>query len=88
MYSGETVLKLLDAVYAEADAAIQEAWQDGYKQGVKEYAPQTAALEEVNRQLLEQVRKERSGVWVWAPAAGAAGALLGFGAAMIFNVVR
>ncbi len=88
MYSGETVQKILDAVYAEADAAIEEAWQDGYKQGVREYAPQTAALEEVNRQLQEQVRQERSGVLVWAPAAGAAGALLGFCAAMIFNAVR
>ena len=83
-YSGKTVQEILDAVYEEAEKSIQEAWEDGYKQGVKEYAPRNAALEEVNRQLTEhagsledQIKKERGRLHVWLPVGICAGAAAG-----------
>lgn len=44
-YTKEEVQQILDSVYFEAEKAIDKAFDDGYKQGVLEYAPKIYALE-------------------------------------------
>lgn len=40
VYSEEEVNQIVDDLTAEAEASIDEAYAEGYKAGVKEYAPQ------------------------------------------------
>ncbi|MDE5899332.1 MAG: hypothetical protein K2H09_08745 [Treponemataceae bacterium] len=76
-YSEAEVSALLDAVRAEAAAAIEGAWDDGYKAGVLAYAPEAEGLRVMADSL--RVESARLTVPVWhVPVWAAAGIAVGF----------
>ncbi len=80
-YSADEVREMVDAVREEAAAAIVEAWNDGYKAGVLEYAPQAEGLRAVSESLRRESGRLTVPVWhvpVWAAAGVAAGFIGGF----------
>ena len=80
-YSAAEVRELIDAVRAEAAAAIADARNDGYKAGVLEYAPQAEGLRVVNESLRRESERLTVPAWhvpVWAAAGVAAGFIGGF----------
>ncbi len=54
------VLLLVDQLKAEADKAIENAFDEGYKAGVLEYAPENEALKTVNESLKADLKKEKT----------------------------
>lgn len=86
-YSETEVSALLDAVRAEAAAAIERAWDDGYKAGVLAYAPEAEGLRVMNESLRAESARLSVPAWhvsVWT----AAGLALGFGAGFIIRSVQ
>lgn len=80
-YSADEVRAMVDAVRADAAAAIEDAWNDGYKAGVLEYAPQAEGLRVVNESLRRESGRLTVPAWhvpVWAAAGVAAGFIGGF----------
>ena len=71
-YQGTLVLELLEAAEAEIEAAVTEAYAEGYKAAMLRFAPELAAQKTaaVSMQLeLDMYRKKRQLYW---PAAGIA----------------
>jgi hypothetical protein len=66
LYPGSTVLEILAAAEAEIDAAVEEAYAEGYKAATLRYAPDTAyyvSLSESIKQDLEAERKKTQRFW-------------------------
>lgn len=59
MYSGQTVLKIIDVIKNEAEKAIENSFAEGYKQGLLESAPDTEFYKTQN-DLLQKENKELS----------------------------
>ena len=71
-YTQEDVLLLVDQLKAEADKAIENAYDEGYKAGVQEYAPKLASLE-------VQLENKKKNLEKWTiPFWTCAGAFIGF----------
>lgn len=86
-YSETEVSVLIDSVRAEAEEAIESAWDDGYKAGVLAYAPEAEGL----RVVADSLRAEspRFAVPVWqVPVWTFAGLALGFGAGWLVRTVQ
>ena len=78
-YTQEEVLLLVDQLKAEADKAIENAYDEGYKAGVQEYAPKLASLEVQIEWLKSENKKQNLEKWtipLWT-CAGAFGGFLG-----------
>ena len=58
-YTREDVLLLVEQLKAEANQAIENAYDEGYKAGVQEYAPKLASLE-VQIEWLKSVNKKQN----------------------------
>jgi hypothetical protein len=87
-YSGQTVQAIIDAIIAEANAEIETAFAEGYKQGVLEYAPETERLSVISKSLWLELEKERrrAVIPVWQSALWTAGgALVGSGIGYLFG---
>ncbi len=62
---------------AEADKAIEEAFDEGYKAAVKEYAPQLESLKIQNDWLSQENKKKNLEKWT-IPLWACGGAFVGF----------
>jgi len=70
LYPGALVLELMEAAEAEIDAAVAEAYAEGYKAAVLQHAPDTAAYKAAAELLQDALEAERrKSRWLW-PAAG------------------
>ena len=76
-YTQEDVLLLVDQLKAEADKAIENAYDEGYKAGVQEYAPKLASLEVQLEWLTRENKKSNLEKWT-IPFWTCAGAFIGF----------
>ena len=78
-YTQEEVLLLVDQLKAEADKAIENAYDEGYKAGVQEYAPKVDSLEVQIEWLKSENKKQNLEKWtipLWS-CGGAGGGFLG-----------
>lgn len=78
-YTQEDVLLLVEQLKAEANQAIENAYDEGYKAGVQEYAPKLASLEVQIEWLKNENKKQNLEKWtipLWI-CAGAFGGFLG-----------
>lgn len=78
-YPGSIVLELLQAAEAEIEAAVTEAFEEGYKAAMVQYMPELAVLqirEEALRMQLEREQRKNRFFWPTAGATFAAGFLL------------
>jgi hypothetical protein len=76
LYPGSLVLKLMEAAEAEIDIAVHEAYAEGYKAAMLQYAPEIAALrirESVLREELDRERLKNKFFWPVSGASFAAG---------------
>jgi hypothetical protein len=74
-YQGGVVLELMEAAEAEIDAAVNEAYAEGYKAAVLRYAPEAAMYKALSANMeatLEAERKKNRFFW---PALGASAGL-------------
>jgi hypothetical protein len=74
-YPGTVVLRLMEAAETEIETAVGEAYAEGYKAGLLEYAPDAAlykALAEHMEAAIEAERKKNRYFW---PALGASAGL-------------
>ncbi len=83
-YSGEEVAAILEVIAEEADRAIAESYDEGYKAASLRLKPEIACLEAVNTELKkdseELSRKNTLSVPVWhVPLWACAGFVLGYG---------
>lgn len=66
-FSRVEVTALVESLMADAEQSIANAYAEGYKAGVLEFAPAEAALQEANAQLLAEVERletaHAKGVW-------------------------
>jgi hypothetical protein len=62
-YPGSTVLYLLEAAEEEIDAAVTEAYAEGYKAAAVEYAPEAALYKELawNMEAAIEAERKRNG---------------------------
>lgn len=67
MYSGATVLAIIDVIYAESDIEIELSYADGYKQGLLEYAPQVEQYKIMSEELQKALDKEKKATF-WKTA--------------------
>lgn len=85
-YSGREVLEILLTAEDEAAVCVREAYTEGYKAGVAEYAPRCAQLEAVNASLMAEITSVKSSAslpsWV-LPVTGICCASLGFAAGVL-----
>ena len=80
-YTQEDILLLVDQLKAEADAAIEKAYDEGYKAGVQEYAPKLASLEVQIEWLKSENKKQNLEKWtipLWTCVGAGAGFLGGW----------
>ncbi len=78
-YPGTLVLKLMEAAEAEIDSAVHEAYAEGYKAAMLQYAPELAASRIRESALREELARERlknKFFWPVSGASFAAGILL------------
>lgn len=81
LFSEDEVLLLVEQLKAEAELAIDQAYDEGYKAGLKEYVPELEAMRFTKEQLEAENKKLKSQTWQtpWFTIAGtAAGAFTGF----------
>ena len=76
-YTREDVLLLVDQLKAEADKAIENAYDEGYKAGVQEYAPKLDSLEVQIEWLKSENKKQNLEKWT-IPLWTCGGAVAGF----------
>jgi hypothetical protein len=70
-YPGSLVMELMEAAEAEIETAVREAYAEGYKAAMLQYAPELAALRIREAALAQELEKERrKNRFLW-PAAGA-----------------
>jgi capsule polysaccharide export protein KpsE/RkpR len=70
-YPGSLVLELMSAAEAEIENAVREAYAEGYKAAMLQYAPEIAALKIRETALREELEKERKKSRFLLPSAGA-----------------
>lgn len=75
-FSAQEVTALVESLMDEAEESIANAYAEGYKAGVLEFAPAEAALQEANSQLLAEVERLESahGKGLWSAGFIGAGA--------------
>lgn len=56
-YTQAELETILNIFFEETDSGIERAFNEGYKQGVLEYAPQAAGLEAIRKDLQAECRK-------------------------------
>lgn len=61
-YSSDEVAELLAIAEEEAEVSIKEAYAEGYKAGVLEYAPENARLEALNKSLEKDAMKMQASI--------------------------
>jgi len=78
-YPGSLVLELMEAAETEIDSSVHEAYAEGYKAAMLQYAPELAASrirESALREELEKERLKNKFFWPVSGASFAAGILL------------
>ena len=71
LYPGALVLELMEAAEAEIDSAVHEAYAEGYKAAMLQYAPELAALRIRESALREELKRERLKNKFFWPVSGA-----------------
>lgn len=61
-YSSDEVAELLAIAEEEAEVSIKEAYAEGYKAGVLEYAPENARLEALNKSLEKDAKEMQTSI--------------------------
>jgi hypothetical protein len=70
-YPGTLVLELMEAAEAEIDNAVHEAYAEGYKAAMLQYAPELAALRIRETALKEELEKQqRKNKFFWPVSGG------------------
>lgn len=59
-YTQAELETILNIFFEETDSGIERAFNEGYKQGVLEYAPKAAGLEAIRKDLQAECRKMRT----------------------------
>ena len=59
-YTEAELETILNIFFEETDSGIERAFNEGYKQGVLEYAPKAAGLEAIRKDLQAECRKMRT----------------------------
>jgi hypothetical protein len=70
LYPGTLVLELMEAAEAEIDAAVGEAYAEGYKAAMLRYAPDAEAYKTVTRVIQAELETERRKNRYFWPAVG------------------
>jgi hypothetical protein len=70
-YPGSLVLELMEAAEAEIEAAVGEAYAQGYKAAMLQYAPEAAAYRAAAETLRAELAAERKRSRFFWPAVGA-----------------
>jgi hypothetical protein len=79
-YPGTTLLELMKTAEEEIDAAVDEAYAEGYKAGVMEYAPEAALYKALTTSMEKTLETERKKSRFFWPAVGiSAGASFAMG---------
>jgi hypothetical protein len=68
-YPGSLVLELMEAAEAEIENAVREAYAEGYKAAMLQYAPELAALRIRETALKTELERERQKSKFFLPAA-------------------
>jgi len=71
LYPGSLVLELMQTAEAEIDNAVNEAYAEGYKAAMLQYAPEIAALKIKESALEMELEKERKKNRFFGLASGA-----------------
>jgi hypothetical protein len=71
LYPGTLVLELMDAAEAEIDAAVNEAFAEGYKAAALRFAPDAAMFKNEAEALRRELEAERKKCRYFWPAVGA-----------------
>ena len=92
-FSAQEVTALVESLMDEAEQSIANAYAEGYKAGVLEFAPAEAALQEANAQLLAEVERLETahGKGLWSAGfigAGAGVVVATFVCSLIFGMVH
>jgi hypothetical protein len=74
-YPGIVVLELMEAAEEEIDAAVTEAYAEGYKAAVLEYAPEAAAYKALAGNMEAVIEAERKKNRFFWPAVGVSAGL-------------
>jgi len=70
-YPGSLVLELMEAAETEIDNSVREAYAEGYKAAMLQYAPEIAALRIRESALKEEFERERLKNKFFWPVSGA-----------------
>ena len=82
LYPGSVILEILATAEEEIDAAVREAYAEGYKSAMLRYAPDLAASETMEAALRKELERERRKNRMFKPALCIIGGLFfagGFG---------
>ena len=77
-YTGKEVLALIDIVMQEAEAAITESYNAGYKQGVLAFKPEAEYWKAKAEGFETELHKAKMKYWLW----GLGGVSIGFAGGM------
>ena len=92
-FSRVEVTSLVEGLMADAEQSIANAYAEGYKAGVLEFAPAEAALQEANAQLLAEVERLETahdkGLWTAGLIGAGAGVVVAtFVCSLVFGMVH
>jgi hypothetical protein len=74
-YPGEMVLRLMEAAEAEIEAAVDEAYAEGYKAGLLRYAPEAELYKTIAADIQAELETERKKNRLFWPAVGVSAGL-------------
>ena len=86
LYSEDDVLQLVKNLKSEAEVSIRNAYDEGYKAGVLEYAPKLEA-ERIKREILEKESKKFKNQTIAMPFIIFASSTFGFCSGYAFRCV-
>jgi hypothetical protein len=88
LYQGTLILDLLTAANEEIDAAVSEAYSEGYKAGLLEASPDAAYWKKISESLRAELNAEKKKTFRDRVLFGAGGFALGVLAMGIYNLAR
>lgn len=85
-YSGSEVLTLIQIVTEEAEASIEEAFNEGYKQGVLAWKPEADYWKAKAENAETEAKRAKRQRWLFCCGGIAGGFLLGTGIGIAINI--
>lgn len=87
-YSGEIVLQIVAVIKESARKEIEEAFEDGYKQGLLEFAPENESLKTLNAAVEKELQNYKNKYYRNIFLSGAGGIAAGFVTGFLFSVAK